>query len=915
MISKTDYTWEIAAPRERDDPRDATTSQSWKPARFLALRKWAAPYLQLQRKSFPMNSIHPPRLFISYSHRDSQYLKEFTAHLSPLVNGGALTSWSDLELVVGDELDEKLRLELESADLVAFLVSSDFLNSISCYQDEVIRVLDLRQSKTVEVLPIILRNCLWEDTPLGRFLAVPKDGTPISTYRDRDSAWLDVVQQIKRRAEVWRASQEPPHASGELRHSRRFQLDANFKGWLASTEVAFHHKLKDRLLLSDVFVYPDLARTQGRQQGQVKIVSSSKLLDLDFVRDGLLLHGEGQSGKTALLKMLYQHHHERGVLPLYVDGKDIAYSDTQRALGKSLARQYFSTNWDAYVSSPLPRLLLVDNYHELKLNSRYEERFLASLNEVFQHVVLVAEASLLFDERRMVGLSALRRWEIMPFGHARRGELVERWNSLGQEETIEIPALHLRNDETTRNLNAVIRKNVLPPKPIFVLTVLQLFDSTMPTNFELSSYGHCYQTLILQALHKVGVKAHQFDLYVNYLSEFAYSCLSEGGESLSESQFQRFKERYSEQYLIESHDEILDTLRQAEILGKDEDTYRFSYRYIFYFYAGKYLSDHFADCGGEVEELCGIHSERNANVVIFLIHHSRNREVIDQILSQADTIFGGASAAKLDREETDHILELIQQIPALVIDHIDVESQRKKALEAQDDLDAHEDEGRSLEEGVDDYDGPANDIIRSARMIEVLGQVLRNRSGSLPKRELADLARCGYGTGLRFLSFWLDFTKRERSGLVAWIAGMLLREDSSPQDAEELRGKAGKAYLSLCYDVSREVLRRIANSLGAKELLEIFELLEGEEPESVAVKLVNIAIRMEFTKTIPKRQIGALNAKLYANPIAGMLLKELVVQHLYLNEVEFGDKQWISSKLGIPMRSQRMLEGIKAAKA
>ena len=862
-----------------------------------------------------MNAINPPRLFISYSHEDSQFLMEFKAHLSPLVNSRTLTSWSDLELVLGDELDEKLRSELQSADLVAFLVSSDFLSSISCYQDELIRVLELRSSKPIEVLPIILRSCLWEDTPLRRFLAAPQDGKPISTFSDRDAAWLDVVHQIKRRAEDWKTPQKSPPSSGELPNTQKFPLDPMFSGWLGRTEVAFHHRIRDKLLLPDVFVHPDLVGSRDRQHDHVETVNSSKLLGLDFVGDGLLLHGEGQAGKTALIKMLYMHYHNHDVLPLYVDGKDIAYSDPKRALSKFVAKQYVSTDWHAFVSSPLPRMLLIDNYHDLKLNARYEERFLASLNAVFHHVVLVAEGSLMFDQQRMVKLSALQRWEIMPFGHARRGELVERWNSLGQEETIEISALHRRNDETTRNLNSVIRKNVLPPKPIFVLTVLQLFDSTMPTNFELTSYGHCYQALILQALHRVGVKSHEFDLYVNYLSEFAYSCLSEGGETLSESQFQRFKERYSEQFLIESHEEILGTLCRAEILRIDEDIYQFSYRYIFYFYAGKYLADHLADRGREVEELCGIHSERNANVVIFLIHHSRNREVIDQILSQADTIFGGTSAAKLDREETDHILELIQEIPVLVIEHIDVESERKKALEAQDDLDAHMDESQSLEEEVNDSNDETIDIIRSVRMIDVLGQVLRNRSGSLQKPQLADLARSGYGTGLRSLSFWLDFTKRRRSALVAWIAGILLREDSRPQDEEKLRNKAGKIYLSLCYEVSREVLKRIANSLGAKELLEIFEVLEREEPESVAVRLVNIAIRMEFTKTIPKRQIDALNEKLHANPIAGMLLKELVVQHLYLNEVEFGDKQWISSKLGIPMRSQRRLEGIKVAKS
>ena len=78
--------------------------------------------------------MQPPSLFISYSHEDEALLKEFTDHLSPLKNNRTITAWHDRCLVVGDSMDNELRSRLESADLVAFLVSSSFLQSTSCYQ-------------------------------------------------------------------------------------------------------------------------------------------------------------------------------------------------------------------------------------------------------------------------------------------------------------------------------------------------------------------------------------------------------------------------------------------------------------------------------------------------------------------------------------------------------------------------------------------------------------------------------------------------------------------------------------------------------------------------------------------------------------------------------------------------------------
>ena len=856
-----------------------------------------------------------PRLFISYSHKDENLLTALTTHLSPLVNNGTITSWDDRKLLLGDELDETLRSELESADLVAFLVSSDFLASISCYEKELLRILHLRPSGKIGVLPIILRQCLWQDTPLKNFVAAPKDGKPVTAFSDRDEAWVNVAEQIKQRAEQWMSDQSNLKEDRTSYKRPTASLNADFANWLTDTEVLFQHEFKEKLYLTDIFVYPDLTGHQDRDHDFIDTINSSELRNPDFIHDGVLLHGQEQSGKTALVKTLFQHYHDHRILPLYVDGRNITSSDPQRTLSPLVRQQYQNITWDEYVSNSAQKILFIDNYHALRLNLKFERRFLDAIKPLFDHRILVADSSVTFDEKRIIEISPYRRWEILPFGHARRGELIERWNSLGEEETIEPTDLQRRNDDTTRKLNTIIRRNVLPPKPIFVLTVIQLLDSVMPTNFDLSSYGHCYQALIFQALRKVGVRPQQFDLYVNYLTELAYSCFSNGGESLKEEEFVRFTDAYSKRFLLHSHEQILKTLTRAEIVRIDGDNrLRFCYRYIFYFYAAKYLADHIDDCRHEIENLCeSLHSSRNANIVIFLMHHSRDQRIIDEVLLRAEMIFDQVPVATLERQETEHILQLVQRIPDLVIDQIDVETERKKELERLDHFDGVANEGEDFDDQLKDADETVLDIVRSARMIDVVGQILRNRSGSLERTQLSDLARSGFDTGLRFLSFWLEFTRRDRSGIVGLIASVLMTAAKGAKDEDEIRRAATQLYLDLCYDVCRGVLRRVTHSLGARELVEVFEMLEQQEPDSIAVLLLNVAIQMEFTKKIPKRKIERLIVKLRSNPIAGLLLKELVIQHLYLNEIRIGDKQWISAKLGIPMRSQRRLEGSREA--
>ncbi len=48
------------------------------------------------------------------------------------------------------------------------------------------------------VIPIILRPCLWHDAPFGKLNALPKDGKPVTSWPNRDEAFLDVAKGIRR---------------------------------------------------------------------------------------------------------------------------------------------------------------------------------------------------------------------------------------------------------------------------------------------------------------------------------------------------------------------------------------------------------------------------------------------------------------------------------------------------------------------------------------------------------------------------------------------------------------------------------------------------------------------------------------------------------------------------------------------
>lgn len=137
-------------------------------------------------------------LFISYSHIDEQYFEEFKKHLITLKRNNVIQDYDDLKIMTGDVVDNEIMKMLEKADIIAFLISIDFLNSTYCYEIELKYALSKLKNGEIKILPIVIRQCKWQDSIFKEYLSATKNGNPVSKYDDHDDAWCEVVDNIKR---------------------------------------------------------------------------------------------------------------------------------------------------------------------------------------------------------------------------------------------------------------------------------------------------------------------------------------------------------------------------------------------------------------------------------------------------------------------------------------------------------------------------------------------------------------------------------------------------------------------------------------------------------------------------------------------------------------------------------------------
>ncbi len=142
------------------------------------------------------------KLFISYSHVDTHVLERLHTHMAILKEEGKVSTWFDREILAGGDLDSNIKEELTSADIFIAIVSPDYLNSKYCYQVEFKAALSRMEAGELVIVPVIAEPCDWHASPLGKMKAIPTDGKPISDWVNRNTAYLNIIQEIRRLLDV-----------------------------------------------------------------------------------------------------------------------------------------------------------------------------------------------------------------------------------------------------------------------------------------------------------------------------------------------------------------------------------------------------------------------------------------------------------------------------------------------------------------------------------------------------------------------------------------------------------------------------------------------------------------------------------------------------------------------------------------
>lgn len=178
-----------------------------------------------------MMSTKAIEVFLSYAHSDSELRDELIKHLGLLQHQGVIKAWHDRNIDAGTDWKEAIHSHLDQAGIILLLVSADFLASDYCYELELKKAMSRHEAGLSHVIPIILRAVDWQSSLFGKLKALPSDGKPITSWRNRDEALANVAEGIRSLAERLRALPPP---KGDALHSKPEKADADDDAPLSS---------------------------------------------------------------------------------------------------------------------------------------------------------------------------------------------------------------------------------------------------------------------------------------------------------------------------------------------------------------------------------------------------------------------------------------------------------------------------------------------------------------------------------------------------------------------------------------------------------------------------------------------------------------------------------------------------------
>uniref|UniRef100_UPI003216BB96 metallophosphoesterase n=1 Tax=uncultured Draconibacterium sp. TaxID=1573823 RepID=UPI003216BB96 len=697
------------------------------------------------------------------------------------------------------------------------------------------------------------------------------------------------------------------HLNGDRSGTKRFKNNTEFLDELNSVKIPISIDNNPNLKLSDFYIFPDLERNEQNGSELDSYYDSEKLIS-EKSFSTCIIEGENQSGKTSLLSMLYRKFVDDEKYPLLIDCKSFKTTDVDKVLKSAFQQQYISEaiDFERYLQyKQSKKIILLDNLQGVSFNSKTIKRIIEDLEIRFGKVIILTNTLYGLLSKIEAEFEELAVFSLRPLGYKKRNKLIENYHRLSiPVSTITDEILLERTKHSFNQVELVLGDKLMPSYPIFVLSILQTMVYAKPTNYEQTSYGYCYHSLIHIALtNKAKVENEYIDTYFNFLSEFALHLYKTKQGIFTEDVLKSFFDEYQKEYHVAfSFEKLKEALLSSMIIIVYDDEWKFSYEYIYYFLIARKLAEIINKEEGKsaIKYLCSnLHEEKNANILIFIAHHTKDDFLIQEATFTAMVPFEDIPPITLERHGHyyDMIKDIVKEISSDIIEGSSnpVET-RDKMLESQDKLEKerrnHKNEINKIEEdeGFIEFMTP---FFQAYRALDIVGQIIKNRKGSIPSNQLVDMIVELYNTAFRTISFFGKTILETKSDFIETLANKVQDGDTK----QKIEKKVNSFFQYISFQICLGVFGKVIHSVGQKDLKDLF-IEASKRIDTPAADIVTFSINSYYGK-LSTGDVQKIAKKYENNRVAMKIIKARVKAYLYQNYVDYRKRQSFASSLNM----------------
>lgn len=705
--------------------------------------------------------------------------------------------------------------------------------------------------------------------------------------------------------------------------SNEFAIRPEFQKTLEDPGAFFKHPNAKTVCLTDIFVFPDLKNLSSSSQANREFTNSSNLIKDWNTLDNILLEGDDKSGKTSLLYQIFKSSHDQGLVPLYISNKHFtkdSETSIRRAINKAISEQYGKQSVEAFNQLTHDRkLLLLDDFDDGPIkNESSKASLLNNLNLIFGRMIITAGE--MFEMRELIenadteSLPEMTHFEVQPFGYQLRSKLIEKWFGLGNQLEVTKAEFIGQCDKAERLMDTVMTKMIIPPAPLYLLTLLQSLNAGMSSDFQNTSLSEYYRFLLATAFQHVGVPPEQLSEYFHYSTQLAwfFHTHTNGKTELSEDELKKFNNKFSDEWHTVPYEARIQQLTKARVLIKSGEDFSFHYPYIYYFLKGKYISENLVRSNviEHIKHCCEhLYVRDYANTVLFVAHHTNDTFILDCINNSYKKLFRKDTPITFDQDTAD-LNAFIEGVPELEFISKSVEEHRKDKHEINDKLASNGTDGLAEKEEENDRLSIMAQLTMLFKSGEILGQVLKNQYSNIQRVKKRQYLEDLFNGPLRALSNFYKYIEESPDMLVNQIEKEFVNRNKTLNTYEK-HTIAQEIATRVIEFLSFSFIIKAAQSASAESLLEnVTEVLQHNDTN--ALRLIELAILLDSPKPIPRKKLTDFMSRTKDELLPFRILKLLIYNRLYMFKTSESDMQWLQgSRLKVDLEKQHAITYIK----